>query len=805
MALQHKDLPPEHAHTPFAWIVADETERLALTVTADQVGKRLWQKGDDTEYTLKSADPVQWVIAAPVQSVHGRTGAVTAQTGDYTPEQVGADPSGTASTAVTTHEEAADPHSQYVQKATGKGLSTEDYTTAEQSKLTDIEFEATKNATDAQLRDRETHTGTQPANTVTGLATVATSGKYSDLTGKPDLSALEEVKAYPAQADFPATGETQKVYIATDTGYMYRWSGSEYAQLTDQTAIWGQISGNLADQTDLSGALAQKLSDAPVDGQQYARKDGAWSPVEASGGTTTIVVTQTLTAPAEAGEQGKYTIEASATSLLSGGSIESFVVAWWDGATETVPATAGEATLEKAVDVAAGGTVSATVYAVDNLGNKSKAETVSAGVVANNPPQGPITISAPTQTGKNSTFQVSFTGATDADGHTVVYRIHDDGGFVFADTDGIQDGEIVDVTAPDVDNDTDYTFQVVAEDQYGAESAAYSATVTVLAAQVIGVALRATGGPGGTWDHVDEAGNTIATPSASYFNGHPIWGGIGDVVVDGQDMVEIPKFYWKRGTAGGDSAWWISDQPLTGFSVMPAFVLDGTEVDAIQVGKYQASESGGKMQSIPGVLPWVDMTIGTAITNAEARNVSGVAGFRLWHYDMWLAIQWLYLIENASMDSQTVTGEGRVNESEAANVDAADVAQATYRGVVGLWGNVRQWMDGARTLNGVIERRDYNGSWTSTGESVPNGGSTQYPITFRPTGDESWIANTFSTSNDNTATLPDYRRWRDGGEYYPFVGGNWSNGASAGLWSVNCYYDSSDAYPLIGARLARVA
>lgn len=44
---------------------------------------------------------------------------------------------------------------------------------------------ATANATDAALRDRSTHSGTQGAETITGLATVATTGAYSDLTGKP--------------------------------------------------------------------------------------------------------------------------------------------------------------------------------------------------------------------------------------------------------------------------------------------------------------------------------------------------------------------------------------------------------------------------------------------------------------------------------------------------------------------------------------------------------------------------------------------------------------------------------------------
>jgi len=59
---------------------------------------------------------------------------------------------------------------------TGKGLSTNDYTTAEQTKLSGIATGATANATDAQLRDRATHTGTQSTATIAGLDT-ALAGK----------------------------------------------------------------------------------------------------------------------------------------------------------------------------------------------------------------------------------------------------------------------------------------------------------------------------------------------------------------------------------------------------------------------------------------------------------------------------------------------------------------------------------------------------------------------------------------------------------------------------------------------------
>lgn len=95
---------------------------------------------------------------------------------------------------------------------------------------------------------------TQPGD----LATVATSGDYNDLTNKPDLTALNDVVTEANLAAFPATGDGDHVYIAEDTGYMYRWNGSSYTQLTDQTAIWGQVSGTLSNQTDLQTALDGK-------------------------------------------------------------------------------------------------------------------------------------------------------------------------------------------------------------------------------------------------------------------------------------------------------------------------------------------------------------------------------------------------------------------------------------------------------------------------------------------------------------------------------------------------------------------
>lgn len=57
-----------------------------------------------------------------------------------------------------------------VDKVAGKQLSTEDYTSAEKTKLSGIAAGATANATDTDLRDRTTHTGIQPIESVSGLS-----------------------------------------------------------------------------------------------------------------------------------------------------------------------------------------------------------------------------------------------------------------------------------------------------------------------------------------------------------------------------------------------------------------------------------------------------------------------------------------------------------------------------------------------------------------------------------------------------------------------------------------------------------
>ena len=75
-----------------------------------------------------------------------------------------------------------------------------------------------------------------------------TPGTQSALDLKADLvggkvpesqlpSFVDDVLEFPSENDFPATGESGKVYIASDTNQTYRWTGGGYARLSEGVVL----------------------------------------------------------------------------------------------------------------------------------------------------------------------------------------------------------------------------------------------------------------------------------------------------------------------------------------------------------------------------------------------------------------------------------------------------------------------------------------------------------------------------------------------------------------------------------------
>jgi len=224
-----------------------------------------------------------------------------------------------------------------------------------------------------------------------------------------------------------------------------------------------------------------------------------------------------------------------------------------------------------------------------------------------------------------------------------------------------------------------------------------------------------------------------------------------------------------------------------------------------------ASRDGAdKLQSIPGVMPAHIRTIVQFATSANNRNVGGVTGFQetpRWERS---AIQFVYLVENATMDCQTKTGAGRTNASSANFVDAQDVATASYRGIVGLWGNIWTFVEGMTIEAGRIWVWNKNQVLTDTGHTIPNlGASYRYPMTFTTLSGTGWsLGHCFLAATNQTsisgATLPDGHYFTTETGRITRVGGGWNSASSAGLFCCGGSHSASNSDSHVSACLAKV-
>ena len=162
-------------------------------------------------------------------------------------------------------------------------------------------------------------------------------------------SYVDDVLEYAATSNFPATGETGKIYVATGTGLIYRWTGSIYVEISPSTAQvqsdWNASSGLgvilnkptlfSGSYTDLSnkptlGTAASK--DIPTSGNASAtqvvygsdtrltdsRTPSAHASSHASGGTDALTIAASqITGLATVATSGAYSALSGTPSLAT--------------------------------------------------------------------------------------------------------------------------------------------------------------------------------------------------------------------------------------------------------------------------------------------------------------------------------------------------------------------------------------------------------------------------------------------------------------------------------------------------------
>lgn len=145
---------------------------------------------------------------------------------------------------------------------------TNAYTDAEKTKLAGVQAGATANATDAQLRDRATHTGAQAIGTVTGLQT-ALDGK------QPLAAALTGTTASfttALEAKLSGVEAGAQVNVGTDLGY-----NAATRLLTSSTGA--AVALPVFSPTDAGLASASGGGTT-----NFLRADGTWAAPQGSGG-----------------------------------------------------------------------------------------------------------------------------------------------------------------------------------------------------------------------------------------------------------------------------------------------------------------------------------------------------------------------------------------------------------------------------------------------------------------------------------------------------------------------------------------
>lgn len=328
---------------------------------------------------------------------------------------------------------------------------------------------------------------------------------------------------------------------------------------------------------------------------------------------------------------------------------------------------------------------------------------------------------------------------------------------------------------------------------------------------------------------------------------------------DGQVMVEIPKFYLKQYKVGNVFSWLISKSPRSGYTIHPAFVKDGAEVNyrymsAFEGSMWDASESamcakasiptslyasGDKMCSVAG--QWAK--VNEQRTEYRSMAAERGTGWRQMDYYLLAAVQLLYLIEYADFNSQSMIGAGRTALSGGTWVADSYIGGTgfsigdgngsnsvsngttigyltdymTYRGIENFYGNVWKMIDGLA----------WDGRWTGIEAAQPVYASNNAAYFNDESGanmthlcDASYIGTLagyignleeavgFIPSDDGgsstTKVCDYYYQYSEAARNYwrvPLVGGYASYGSKAGAFALYALFawTVGDAY--FGARL----
>ena len=169
-------------------------------------------------------------------------------------------------------------------------------------------------------------------------------------------------------------------------------------------------------------------------------------------------------------------------------------------------------------------------------------------------------------------------------------------------------------------------------------------------------------------------------------------------------MVYVPKFKLSEVITGGADAY------------HPAFIINGTVVDGIYIGKYQSVVEGGRAYSLPGRDPASNLTWDTARGYCEAKGAG-------WHMmtkaewgmiALWCKAHGIFPKGNNNYGKDTTESaavaipatydsNGKVNHTLTGTGPLTWSHDGTMKGIMDLNGNVSEWEGAYRTVYGELQ------------------------------------------------------------------------------------------------------
>ena len=351
------------------------------------------------------------------------------------------------------------------------------------------------------------------------------------------------------------------------------------------------------------------------------------------------------------------------------------------------------------------------------------------------------------------------------------------------------------------------------------------------------------------------------------------WGATYPVGTPVQVMVKQPKFYYRvvplktdkivsgKGYHLRKARYFISMTPKVGFKLHPAFKINGKEKDFIYLSAYEGTlfdksasayilddaqvadftaTTGDKLCSIAGAKPASGLTQNLTRRNCGVLAENRGTGWRQSFAASIAATQMLFMIEYATLNTQTAIGNGNTQKTDDSATNMSEVTGATanlgntsgavtntnnvqivtYRGEENLWGNIWKWVDGINVYfngegtnnnvfvadNGFTESKNTS-PYTDVGFVVPavNG----YVNAFGYSEDCDWLFMPSEVANGANSSVPvgDYFYSSiTGGAGYrvSLLGGYWDYWSRAGGFSWYVYYAPSARSRYIGGRLAYI-